>query len=328
MSQKRLLSGIQPTGDLHIGNYLGALKNFLELQDHYECYFMIATYHSITGEYDPFQKKKQILDLATDYLAAGIDPKKAVLFNQADVPAHTELCWIFNSLTPVSELERMTQFKDKSQKQQKNINMGLFDYPVLQAADILLYQSEVVPVGKDQEQHIELARKTVRWFNNKYKKEYFAEPRPLFTPVPKVMSLLEPEKKMSKSAGPNHYIAISDTPEDIEKKIKKAVTGIGTEDTTPPGAENLLQLMREFGAPDRAKVYEAEIKAKTVRYGDMKRELAALISDYFAEFRERRAELEKNPNYIKQVLEEGAKEAQKIAQKTLDEVKEIIGVSL
>ena len=227
-TKQRIFSAIQPSGELHIGNYLGALRNFVELQDNYECFFFIADYHSISGKYNPEEKKKQIMDLALDFLAIGLDPKKCTIAVQSQVPEHTELAWIFNTVTPLAELQRMTQFKDKSQQQDKNINMGLLDYPVLQAADILMYKSSAVPVGQDQIQHIELTRKIARFFNNKFGKT-FPEPKDLITETPKIMSLTDPTKKMSKSSGEKSYIGINDEPEVIMEKMKKSVSLSNTE---------------------------------------------------------------------------------------------------
>ncbi|MCX6745577.1 MAG: tryptophan--tRNA ligase [Candidatus Parcubacteria bacterium] len=320
-----VLSGVQPSGELHIGNYLGSLKNFVELQDKYHCYFFLATYHSITEDYNPKTKKQDIFNLTLDFLAAGLDPKKCIIFNQVDVPECTELAWIFNTITPISELYRMTQFKDKSAKQVKNINMGLLDYPVLQAADILLYHSHLIPVGLDQIQHVEITRDIARHFNSKFG-QYFTEPKPLLTKVPKVMSLLEPEKKMSKSAGPNHYIAINDEPEIIQEKLKRAVTGTGNEEVLPAGAQNLMALLAEFGIPKQTIYFKDQIKNKTIRYSELKETLAKDISEYFADFRKKRKELEKKPQYLEKVLKEGGQKAQKVAQKTLKEVKSLIGV--
>ncbi len=221
--QQTIFSAIQPSGELHIGNYLGALKNFTELQNKYNCFFFIADYHSITGDYDPKEKPAQIFDLALDFLAAGLDPEKCTLAVQSQIPGHTELAWIFNTVTPISELQRMTQFKDKANHQNKNINIGLFDYPVLQAADILIYKACLVPVGQDQVQHVELTRKIARFFNNKFGKT-FPEPKDIITETPKIMSLADPTKKMSKSHGAKSYIGINDEPEMIKKKMRKAVT--------------------------------------------------------------------------------------------------------
>ncbi len=320
-----VLSGIQPTGELHIGNYLGSLKNFVELQNKYQCYFFLATYHSITSEYQPKEKKQQILNLAIDFLAMGLDPKKCVIFNQTDVPECTELAWIFNTITPLAELERMTQFKDKAAKQAKNINVGLLDYPVLQAADILLYKPDFVPVGQDQIQHLELTNTIVRLFNNKFG-NYFQPIKPLMTKVPKVMSLVEPEKKMSKSSGPKHYIAINDEPDVIKEKIMKATTGTGTENRLPPGGQNLMTLLEEFGSAKEIAKFKDQIKNKDIKYGELKKTLAQAISDYFANFRTTRKELAKKPEYIENVLKNGGQKAQKIAQKTLVDVKKSIGL--
>ena len=324
-NQQIVLSGIQPTGDLHIGNYLGSLKNFIKLQNKYQCYFFLATYHSITESYEPQKKRQQILDLTATYLAAGLDPKKCVIFNQVDVPECTELAWIFNTITPVAELERMTQYKDKATRQTKNINMGLFDYPVLQAADILLYHANLIPVGQDQIQHVEITRDIARLFNNKFG-EYFIEPKPLLTKTPKIMSLLEPEKKMSKSSGPGHYIAISDEPEVIKEKLQRAVTGTGTEDTIPLGVQNLMDLLEEFGTSEQLIGFNEQIKNKTIKYSELKEILAKQISDYFADFRSKRKQLLTKPDYLEKVLAAGAKKAQKVARQTISEVKEKIGV--
>lgn len=320
-----VLSGVQPSGELHIGNYLAALKNFVELQNNYECYFFLATYHSISEDYDPKVKKQQILDLAADFLAIGLDPNKCTIFNQTDVPQCTELAWIFNTLTPISELERMTQFKDKSSRQTKNINAGLLNYPVLQAADILIYHPNFVPVGQDQVQHLELTNKIVRWFNNKYG-NYFKEIKPLLTDIPKVMSLVEPEKKMSKSAGPKHYIAINDEPEVIIKKLKSAVTGTGKEKTLPPGGQNLMRLLENFGTDTEINYFKKQIQANDVKYGELKETLAKAISQYFEPYRKKRKEFLKNPQKVAKILEQGAKKAEKVAQKTLIDVKKKIGV--
>lgn len=320
-----VLSGMQPTGELHIGNYLGSLKNFVELQRDYTCYFFIASYHSLSEDYDPKKKRDQIIDLATNYLAAGLDPKRCIIFNQADVPACTELAWIFNTITPVAELERMTQFKDKSVKQAKNINMGLLAYPVLQAADILLYHGTVIPVGQDQLQHVELTRVIARKFNAKFG-DYFTEPKPLLTAVPKVMSLIDPEKKMSKSAGTAHYIGIDDSPDTIKKKLAKAVTGTGTETELPAGVYNLLKLFDEFGDQKELAEFKEQIQHKTIKYAHFKERLAYHIANHFTNFRERKRELVAQKRYVEQVLVEGADRARVIAEKTMAEVRKYIGI--
>ncbi|OGY89691.1 MAG: tryptophan--tRNA ligase, partial [Candidatus Komeilibacteria bacterium RIFCSPLOWO2_01_FULL_45_10] len=243
MNKKILFSGIQPTGEIHIGNYLGALKNWVELQDKYRCLYSIVDLHAITIDYHPATYQETILNTAIDLLAIGLDPKKSTIFVQSQVPQHAELCWLFNTLVPIAELERMTQFKDKAAEHKENINAGLFDYPVLQAADILLYKSEMVPVGQDQLQHLELTNTIVRKFNNKFGK-YFEEIKPVINEGARVMSLTNPEKKMSKSLGPNNYIALSDAPEIIRKKIMSAVTDTGpTASAMSAGVKNLFDLL-------------------------------------------------------------------------------------
>ena len=314
MNKPSIVSGIQPTGPLHLGNYLGALKNWLEIQNSgkYDCFFFIADYHSITEDYDAQEKRKQIFELACDYLAAGLDPKKSIIFIQSQVPECTELAWIFNTLTPVAELERMTQFKDKSQRQAKNINMGLFAYPILQAADILLYKGGLVPVGQDQVQHVELTRDCARWFNNKYKVKYFPESKPLLTETPKIMSLLAPENKMSKSLGDKHWLGIDELPELFAEKIGKAVS-------TPAGIENLKTIYQAFKRK-MAGEFNPEKMAET------KKIIAKGIADYFADFRAKKEKFKEDKKFVLDILAEGRQKAQAIAQKNIKEIKKIIGV--
>jgi len=329
MSKKQVIvSGIQPTGNLHIGNYLGAVKNWVELQNSgkYEMYIFIADLHSLTGNMKPEVRRQQIMHTAAELLAAGIDPKKTTFFIQSDVTEHTDLAWIFNCVTPVSELYRMTQFKDKSERQEKNINTGLLTYPVLQAADILLYHGNTVPVGQDQVQHVELTRDVTKWFNNKFSTDFFEEPKALLTDVPKVMSLLEPSKKMSKSLGEGHAIELADEPEVILKKLKRAVTATEGGDGAP-GVKNLLLLLAHFG--DK-KIYNEFVKAEkdgTIRYGDLKNVLAESIANYFAEFRKRRAKLLNDGfDELAEILITGAEKARPIAKETMEEVRELVGI--
>ncbi|MCK4891320.1 MAG: tryptophan--tRNA ligase [Candidatus Pacebacteria bacterium] len=319
-----MFSAIQPSGELHIGNYLGALKNFVELQDKYNCFFFIADYHSITENYDPKEKPKQILDLALDFLAAGLDPKKCTIAVQSQIPEHTELAWIFNTITPISELQRMTQFKDKSQNQEKNINMGLFDYPVLQAADILMYKTDAVPVGQDQIQHIELTRKIARFFNNKFGKT-FPEPKDIITETPKIMSLTDPTKKMSKSHGPKSYIGINDEPEVIKKKIKKAVS---TTEYNKDIYNFYAILLEKLGSEKNKEYFAKQFKNKNIKFSELKSALVEDIANYFAPFREKRKELKENPEEVKKILNEGAEKAKVIARETMEEVKEKVGLVL
>ncbi len=321
-----IFSGIQPTGNLHIGNYLGAVKNWVDLQNSgkYGCYFCIVDYHSLTGMISADDRRAQILHTAAELLAAGIDPKKSTLFVQSHVPEHTELGWIFQTVTPIAELERMTQFKDKSEKQEKNINAGLFTYPILQVADILLYHGTLVPVGQDQIQHVELTRDIARWFNKKYG-EYFPETKHLLTEVPKVMSLLEPEKKMSKSFGEGHVIELCDEPDVIEKKIKKAVTAtVGGHGS--PGVANLLLLLKNFGSKDTHGRFVSQEKNSTIQYGELKTVVTEAIVEYFSNFRAKRKELLKNPADVAKLLENGAQSASAVAKKTMEEVRRLVGV--
>jgi len=325
MSKPVIVSGIQPTGNLHIGNYLGAVKNFVELQNSgkYEMFIFIADLHSLTGKKPSKKLREMVQNTAAEYIAAGIDPKKTTIFAQSDVVGHTELAWIFNCVTPMGELERMTQYKDKVEQLQLT-NVGLFTYPVLQAADILIYKGEVVPVGQDQVQHVELTRNTARWFNNKYG-EFFVEPKHLLTNVPKVMSLLEPEKKMSKSLGEGHVVELREEPTEIENKIKRAVTATSGGDGAP-GVKNLLGLLKEFGDES---VYNSFVKAEkdgTIRYGDLKKELAVALSNHLSSFREKRSKLLSSPKKIEKILASGAKKAQKVANKNMSEIKKLVGL--
>lgn len=335
MTKPILISGVQPTGKLHIGNYLGALQNFVELQNSgkYQCYFFIADLHSLTEDFNPKEKQKQILDLAADFLAAGLDPsaslgaspQKSVIFIQSQIPEHTELSWIFNIITPFGELSRMTQFKDKSENQKHNINVGLFDYPVLMAADILLYKPQFVPVGEDQKQHLEFARMLARKFNNKFGKT-FPEPKAILTKAPRVMSLDNPKKKMSKSL-PKGCLYLSDSPKVIREKIKAAATdsynGVGYDSENRPGISNLLLIYSEFA---NVPIPEIVKKFKGVGYADFKAELAEIVIKVLKPFQNKRAELIKNPKKVMKILEEGAKRMRPIANSTMKEVKERVGL--
>lgn len=326
----KIVSGIQPSGKLHIGNYLGAVKNWVKLQSNQknDCFFFIADYHSITEDCDPRQKSKEIFDLATDLLALGLGPKKSVIFQQSQIPFHTELAWIFNTLVKIPELERMTQFKDKIKKQKHNINIGLFDYPVLMAADILIYKAEAVPVGEDQIQHLELTREIARRFNDKFGK-VFPEPKSILTETPKIMSLIDPTKKMSKSGGDKSYIALADSPEIIKEKIKSAVSDSGGQGKNA-GGDNLLSIFNALAETKEEKAeylnYKKDHRAGKLKYSQFKPRLAELIVNYFADYRQKRAELSKNPEHIKKVLKNGADKASAIAEKTLKEAKEKIGL--
>jgi len=322
----KIFSGIQPTGQLHLGNYLGAIKNWVELQDKYDCIYCIVDYHAMTIPYQPAEMQTNILGAAADLIAAGIDPEKSILFVQSHVPEHTELAWILNTVTPLSELKRMTQFKDKSKQFPENVNMGLFDYPVLQAADILLYQADRVPVGKDQVQHVELTRLIARKFNQKFG-DLFPEPKTLLTKAPRVMSLKDPSKKMSKSLGAAHYIALTDEPDVVQDKIKKAVTDTGEETgEMSPGVANLFGLLEIFGPADVFKKFTAERETGKIKYAELKETLGQAVSNYFADFRERRKELLADEGELRKTLEAGAEKARTIARENINEIKQKVGL--
>ncbi|MFH1668057.1 MAG: tryptophan--tRNA ligase [Candidatus Komeilibacteria bacterium] len=325
--KKLLISGIQPTGNIHIGNYLGALKNWVALQDKYECIYFIADLHAITVDQNPKKFQDKILETAIDLLAIGVDPKKSILFVQSAVSQHTELAWLFNTLTPMSELERMTQYKDKSQDHKDNINVGLFDYPVLQAADILIYKAEAVPVGEDQLQHLELSNMIGRKFNNKYG-NFFKPIKPVITAGARIMSLNQPERKMSKSLGEKTYIAIRDNADTIRKKVSSAVTDTGpvVEGKKSVGVSNLFELLSLFGDDKAVAKFEVQYNQKTIKYSELKEALADTIIKTLEPIQERIKEIEFNPKKVKTILDKGAKQAQVIAVKNMEDIKKKMGL--
>jgi len=327
---KIIYSGMQPTGELHLGNYFGALRNFVSLQSKYKSYFTIVDLHSLATDYDPKEKQKQVLNLAMDYLAMGLDPKKCTIFVQSHVPEVTELAWIFNTITPISELERMTQFKDKALVQKQNVNIGLFDYPILQAADILLFKADIVPVGLDQVQHVELTRTIAKKFNTKFG-ETFKLPEALLTEAPRIMSLTEPLKKMSKSLGAKSYIALNDGPDVIKAKLAKAVTeptGViniekAKTNAGMRGAYNLLEMLNLFGNKRAFNKFNNQNK---IKYKELKETVADEIIEHFHLFRRKKALLEKDPIKVKKILLAGAKHASKQAQATMADVRKKVGI--
>lgn len=322
-----LISGIQPTGKLHIGNYLGMLKNAVELQNSgkYHCFYFIADYHSLTEDFSPKEKTGQILDLALDFLAAGMDPKKSTIFIQSAISSHAELALILNALTPMGELERMTQFKDKVRRQKENVNAGLFTYPTLMAADILIYKAEFVPVGEDQLQHLELTRTLARRFNNRFGKT-FPEPQALLTQVPRLMSLSDPHKKMSKSE-PNGCLFLDNPPKSIETKIKRAVTDSGKEivfdPIHKPAISNLLLI---YSAMSDEPVETLKEKFRNKGYAEFKKALAILLIERLSIFQKRKKSFAKTISDVKEILEVGSHKAAVHANKTLAEVKKKLGL--
>ncbi|OGY84308.1 MAG: tryptophan--tRNA ligase [Candidatus Kerfeldbacteria bacterium RIFCSPHIGHO2_12_FULL_48_17] len=327
MAKSRILSGIQPTNILHIGNYVGALQQWVTLQQTHDAFFCIVDLHAITVKQDPKQLHDNIRQLAAMYIAAGIDPKQSTIFVQSRVSAHAELGWVLNTLAKVSDLERMTQFKDKSAQHHENINVGLFDYPVLMAADILLYQPEIVPVGDDQSQHVELTRTLAQRFNKQFGDVFHVPKLQLRKEGARIMALDDPTKKMSKSAGSNaNYIALTDSADVIRKKIRRAVTDSGSQVVFDPkraGLYNLLTLYRIFSGMTEAAI---EKKFAGAKYGDFKADLAEVIITALSPLQERYAALIKDEKHIEAILDDGAKRAQAVAEVTLKKVYDAVGL--
>ncbi len=329
---KSVLSGVQPTGDLHIGNYFGAIQNWVRLQDNYECRYCVVDYHSMTMPYNAIQLRENTWNMVFQLLACGVKPEN--LFIQSLVPEHTELGWILNCVTSYGELQRMTQFKDKSDQLKETdgdafISVGLFDYPVLQAADILIYHADYVPVGKDQEQHLELSRNIAQRFNNQFGKEYFIHPEPLFTETPKILSPADPNRKMSKSLGEKHYINLFGEEERVRKQIKSAVTDTGD---TPAGemsagVRNLFELMRACGNMDAHNSLMEDYKSGSLRYSDLKEHTANTLIGLITPFRERLADLKADKRAVKQQIQESSAIVRQRAQRTMQEVRELTGLA-
>lgn len=324
--KKVIFSGIQPSGQLTIGNYLGALKNWVKLQDEYDCFYCIVDMHAITVKQEPKDLRQRTLEVLAIYIAAGIDPEKNTIFIQSHVPQHAEGAWLLNCSTYMGELSRMTQFKDKSQRYGQNIAVGLFDYPVLMAADILIYQTDLVPVGSDQKQHLELTRDIAARFNSTYSPTVKV-PEPYIAKVgARIMDLQEPTKKMSKSAeNANSYILIMDSPDVIRKKISRAVTdSIGVVNYTEdqPGIKNLIDIMstiKGITAEEIVKNYEG------LGYAQFKKDVAEAIVDELEPVQNRVKELLSDKKYLESVYKEGAEKASYIANKTLRKMKKKIG---
>ncbi len=322
-----VLSGIRSTGNLHLGNYYGALKNFIKMQESDNCYFFIADIHSLTTHPDPKDLHGNVKNVLVDYLAAGIDPGKSVIYIQSDVPETVELYLYLNMHAYMGELAKTTSFKEKARKQPENVNAGLLTYPTLMAADILIHNADKVPVGKDQEQHLEMTRKFARRFNNFYGVEYFKEPVAYnFGEELVKIPGLDGSGKMGKSEGNAIYLA--DSPKEIEKKVKRALTDSGPtqpNSVKPDYIENLFTLMRVVSAPEVVQHYENKWNACEIRYGDLKKQLAEDIIKVTSPIRERILEIEKDDAYLRKVTREGAEKARESASKTIAAVREIVG---
>ncbi len=326
MMRKRIFSGAQPTGNVHLGNYLGALRNWVALQNEYESFFCIVNLHAITVAQDPKVLAAKTRELARIYLAVGIDPALSTVFVQSDVAEHAELTWLLNCVTRMSELERMTQFKDKARKQRENVGVGLFDYPVLMAADILLYQTDLVPVGEDQKQHLELARDIAIRFNRDYA-ETFRVPEAFIPKVgARIMSLADPSKKMSKSDEESEAgcIMLLDDADAVRRKFKRAVTDSGTEirfDLTRPAINNLLTIYQLLTRNDPV---EIEDHFNGHGYAKLKEELAQVMIEFLRPFQERVRSIDDGK--LDEILEQGAARAQSIAAVTLAQAKANMGL--
>ena len=326
---KTVLSGIRPTGNLHLGNYFGALSNFVSMQNEYNCFFFIADYHSLTTHPTPENIQGNVKSVLAQYLAAGLDPEKATLYIQSDVPEVIELYLFLNMNAYVGELERCTSFKDKIRQQPQNVNAGLLTYPTLMAADILIHKADFVPVGKDQEQHLEMARTFGNRFNRMYNHEYFPEPQAFnFGKELVKIPALNGSGKMGKSEGEDSTIFLTDTPEVILKKVKRAVTDAGPTEPNQPVSEpvaNLFQLMHVVSKPETLEFFREQYSTCQIRYGDLKKQLAEDMIAFVNPIRERILEIASDEIYLNKVAQIGKEKAQESARKTIREVREIIG---
>lgn len=328
MEKKVILSGIQSTGRLHLGNYLGAIDNWVKMQEEYDCYYMIANSHSLTVRNDPETLKNNTIKIIALYVAAGLDPQKNTLFIQSQVKEHAELSWILNCYTYMGELSRMTQFKDKSAKHADNINAGLFTYPVLMAADILLYKADLVPVGEDQKQHLEITRDIAQRFNKIYGDTFVIPDAYIRKSSARIMGLQDPTSKMSKSStNENDVIFLDDEPDVIIKKFKKAVTDseniVRYDVENKPGISNLMCI---YGAITGKTEKEIEQEFEGQGYGTFKMAVANAVIEKLKPIQQKYKELLENPKYLERIYTEGANRAREVAVKTIDEVKCKVGL--
>lgn len=323
----KIFSGVRPSGELHIGNYSGAIKQWVKLQKDNECVFCIVDLHAIITPYNENELQKNILKTAATYLAAGLNPEKSIIFIQSQVKEHTELAWLLETITPIGELQRMTQYKEKSKKHPKYINAGLLNYPVLMAADILLYKTEIVPVGKDQKQHVELTRTIAKKFNQRFGKTFNVPKTILSKTGAKILSLQNPKKKMSKTDNQKGCIGLFDSPKEIRKKIMSAVTDPGRkiifDPQKKPGVSNLLTIYSLFSEKS---IQELEKKFKDKNYSELKKSLANTLINSLETIRKKRKELLSREVYVKEILKQGQRKAKAIAQSTMADVKEKMGL--
>lgn len=330
MAKQITVSGVRPTGRQHLGNYFGAVRNFVKMQDLFDGYFFVADYHSLTTHPHPPDLRSNVRQTVIEYLACGLDPNKCVLYIQSDVPQIPELYLIFNMLAYLGELERSASFKDKVREQPNNVNAGLLTYPVLMSVDVIIHKAHKVPVGKDQQQHIEMMRDFAGRFNNLYGVEYFPLPE-AFSYSDKLVSIpsLDGEGKMSKSKGEQTAIFLADEPDVIRKKIARAVTDSGPaqpNSTKPLAIQNIFDLMELVSAPETVKFFDDKYNDCTIRYGDLKKQLAEDMVKYLTPIRERINELSANDKLLSEILQDGGSRARKSADKTIKEVREIVGI--
>jgi tryptophanyl-tRNA synthetase len=326
-----VVSGIRSTGNLHLGNYFGAVKNFLKMQDQYNCYFFIADYHSLTTHPTPGNLRQSVRQVLAEYLASGLDPEKCTLYIQSDIPETAELYLLLNMNAYMGELERSTSFKDKVRSQPDNVNAGLLTYPVLMAADILIHRAGKVPVGKDQEQHLEMTRTFGNRFNRMYNVEFFPEPV-AFNFGESLVKIpgLDGKGKMGKSEGEMNAVFLAEAPDSIRKKVMKAVTDTGPTAANSPkteAIENLFTLMKVVSSAETVQYFNEQWNNCTIRYGDLKKQLAEDIIAFQAPLRERILEIERDDDYLKKVMKMGKEKAHASAALTVKQVREIIGIN-
>jgi tryptophanyl-tRNA synthetase len=321
----RIFSGIQPSGEIHIGNYVGAIRNWVRLVDRYECIYCVVDYHAITIEYEVESMQKRILDTATILVASGLTTDKCIVVVQSHVPEHTELAWIFNCVTPIGELERMTQFKEKAKQHRQNVNMGLLDYPVLQAADILIYKAGYVPVGEDQIQHVELSREIARKFNARFG-DTFPEPKVLLSDAPRILGT-DGGVKMSKSL--NNAIGLLDPPEVIREKLRTAVTDVNRQRRSDPGNPdkcNIFTMHQAFSKPDQIAFVDHHCRKAGIGCIECKGILFKNMMEEIGPIQNRVKEINQKPQYMIEVLKSGAARCKAIVEEVMDEVRSKIGV--
>ncbi len=326
-SKKRVFSGLRPTGRMHLGNYLGAIRNWVAMQETRDCVYGVVDYHAITTPFDPDELRTDVREMVIDLLAVGVDPEKSALIIQSQLPEHTELAWILGAVTPISWLERVPTYKEKAEMHPDYLHLGLLSYPVLMAADILLYRANEVPVGEDQLPHIELTREIVRRFNHMFG-DTFEEPKAfLHKDSARIMSLSDPEKKMSKSLGPDSYIALADEPDVIRKKIRKAVTDIGpANEKMSPGVGNLFRLLQLVGGEDDHASLWSDYESGSLRYVDLKDATAEAIIAFLAPIRANRQRFAADEQVLRNAVEKGRELAASMAEDTMAAVRTRLGV--